>query len=126
MNNTESIVMSGFSIYSESVQFALISSYLHLDFPQDTGVIYRGFISAMRRCANRFCVPITMNAPFVASICATTAPLSPWKPPISNGNSTAARARFQTAWRCVQFTIKPLIKVRLGWMRVCEYGCHPQ
>ncbi|GAL38495.1 hypothetical protein CIFRE_01_01820 [Citrobacter freundii ATCC 8090 = MTCC 1658 = NBRC 12681] len=52
MNNTESIVMSGFSIYSESVQFALISSYLHLDFPQDTGVIYRGFISAMRRCAN--------------------------------------------------------------------------
>ena len=71
--------------------------------------------------ASRFCVPITMNAPFVASICATTAPRSPWKPPISNGNSTAAHARLQTAWRCAQSTIKPLIKVRLAWMRICEY-----
>ena len=52
MNNTGFIGVKGFSIYSESVLFALISSYLHLDFPQDTGVIYRGFISAMRRCAN--------------------------------------------------------------------------
>lgn len=126
MNNTGFIGIERISIYSESVLFALISSYLHLDFPQITGVIYRDFISAMRRCANRFCVPITMNAPFVASICATTAPLSPWKPPISNGNSTAARARFQTAWRCVQFTIKPLIKVRLAWMKVCEFKCRPQ
>ena len=82
--------------------------------------------SGTRCSASRFCVPITMNAPFVASICATTALRLPWKPPISNGNSTAAHARFQTALRCVQFIIKPLIKVRLGWMRVCEFRCHPQ
>ncbi|WP_414452112.1 hypothetical protein, partial [Citrobacter freundii] len=44
MNNTGFIGVKAFSIYSESVLFALISSYLHLDFPQDTGVIYRGFI----------------------------------------------------------------------------------
>ena len=42
--------MRAFSIYSKSVLFALISLYLHLDFTRGTGVIYRGFISAMRRC----------------------------------------------------------------------------
>ncbi len=31
--------------------------------------------------------------------CATTVLRLPWKPPISNGNSTAGPARFQTAWR---------------------------
>lgn len=79
------------------------------------------------RCsASRFCVLITMNAPFVASICATTALQLRLKRRISNGNSMAARARFQTDWRCVQSTIKPLIKVRLGWMRVCGFRYHPQ
>lgn len=58
--------------------------------------------------------------------CATTVLRLPWKPPISNGNSTAGPARFQTAWRCAQSTIKPLIKVRLGLMKVCEFRCHPQ
>ncbi|OXU12802.1 hypothetical protein B9P84_05140 [Citrobacter braakii] len=52
MNNTIFIGIERISIYSESVLIALISSYLHLDFPPITGVIYRGFISAMRRCAN--------------------------------------------------------------------------
>lgn len=56
--------------------------------------------SGIHCSASRFCVLITMNAPFVASICATTAPQSPRKPPISNGNSTAARVRFQTAALC--------------------------
>lgn len=82
--------------------------------------------SGTRCSASRFCVLITMNAPFVASICATTALQLRLKRPISNGNSMVARARFQTAWRCVQSTIKPLIKVRLGWMRVCGFRCHPQ
>lgn len=54
--------MKVFSIYSESVLFALISSYLHLDFRKITGVIYRGFISAMRRCANTCASLITARA----------------------------------------------------------------
>lgn len=54
--------MKAFSIYSESVLFALISLYLHLDFPRNTGVIYRGFISAMRRCANTCASLITARA----------------------------------------------------------------
>lgn len=82
--------------------------------------------SGTRCSASRFCALITMNAPFVASICATTALQLRLKRPISNGNSMVARARFQTAWRCVQSTIKLLIKVRLGWMRVCGFRCHPQ
>lgn len=82
--------------------------------------------SGTRCSASRFCVLITMNAPFVASICATTALQLRLKRRISNGNSMAARARFQTDWRCVQSTIKPLIKVRLGWMRVCGFRYHPQ
>ena len=44
--------MKAFSIYSKSMLFALISSYLHLDFTQDTGGIHRGLISAMQRCSN--------------------------------------------------------------------------
>ncbi|MDO8235586.1 hypothetical protein Q5738_18680 [Citrobacter werkmanii] len=62
MNNTEFIGVKVFSIYSESVLFALISSYLHLDFRKITGVIYRGFISAMRRCANTCASLITARA----------------------------------------------------------------
>lgn len=54
--------MKVFSIYSESVLFALISSYLHLVFRKITGVIYRGFISAMRRCANTCASLITARA----------------------------------------------------------------
>jgi hypothetical protein len=62
MNNTGFIGMKVFSIYSESVLFALISSYLHLVFRKITGVIHRGFISAMRRCANTCASLITARA----------------------------------------------------------------